>query len=391
MKKIVIVQDYLRNGGTERQSVHLARQFAAAGHDMTLLTFRPGGVLAPSAAPTAQSQISADRQRHSAHCKFQSLQPFDTHLDWFAPRLIATLRRISPDIVLCMGRMANCKAGHIARALPRAVVISTMRTGKKLPRAYIRSLHATRHTIANSHEVARILRGTHGLPEEKITVIHNAVVHDDNSNSDSGTGCQPVSAGAPLETPGSPASSAFSPSVLQPFATPLRLLCVAMFRPEKNHNELLDLLARIPATLPWTLDLLGDGPELELCVAHARRLRIDARVCFHGFVAEPAPYYDCAHVAVLVSRSESLPNFLVEAHANGIPSVAYAVGGVAECGGIAIPPGDQKAFLAALARLAGDPAHYVAEVTRVTAHARKHFSRQGQLRRYLDLFEKLTA
>ncbi len=30
--KILIVQDYLRSGGTERQSVLLANAFAAAGH-----------------------------------------------------------------------------------------------------------------------------------------------------------------------------------------------------------------------------------------------------------------------------------------------------------------------------------------------------------------------
>jgi predicted ABC-type transport system involved in lysophospholipase L1 biosynthesis ATPase subunit len=43
--KILIIQDHLRSGGTERQSVLLANAFAAAGHPATLLTFRPGGPL----------------------------------------------------------------------------------------------------------------------------------------------------------------------------------------------------------------------------------------------------------------------------------------------------------------------------------------------------------
>ena len=43
--KILIVQDYLRSGGTERQSILLANAFTAAGHPTTLLTFRPGGAL----------------------------------------------------------------------------------------------------------------------------------------------------------------------------------------------------------------------------------------------------------------------------------------------------------------------------------------------------------
>ena len=44
--RILIVQDCLRSGGTERQSIHLAREFRACGHAASLLTFRPGGTLA---------------------------------------------------------------------------------------------------------------------------------------------------------------------------------------------------------------------------------------------------------------------------------------------------------------------------------------------------------
>ncbi|MFM9032031.1 MAG: hypothetical protein ACKOTF_15425 [Opitutaceae bacterium] len=44
--KILILQDFLRSGGTERQCVLLANAFAAAGQEVTLVTFRPGGALA---------------------------------------------------------------------------------------------------------------------------------------------------------------------------------------------------------------------------------------------------------------------------------------------------------------------------------------------------------
>ena len=43
---IVVLQDYLRSGGTERQSLLLTQAYAAAGHRTTLLTFRPDGALA---------------------------------------------------------------------------------------------------------------------------------------------------------------------------------------------------------------------------------------------------------------------------------------------------------------------------------------------------------
>ena len=71
--KILIIQDYLRSGGTERHSLFKAAAFARAGHEVTLLTFRPRGVL----------EIDPEQQPFA----FQSLQSFDTGLDWFAPGL----------------------------------------------------------------------------------------------------------------------------------------------------------------------------------------------------------------------------------------------------------------------------------------------------------------
>ena len=100
--QILILQDYLRSGGTERQSVLLANAFAAAGHATTLLTFRPGGALRPT----------------GGDLDLRSLQPVDLHLDWFAPGLGPTVRKLRPDVILCMGRMANCYSGHLQRAHP---------------------------------------------------------------------------------------------------------------------------------------------------------------------------------------------------------------------------------------------------------------------------------
>ena len=140
--KILVVQDYLRSGGTERQSVLLANAFAAAGHATTLLTFRPGGPLGNTVAPAVARR---------------SLQPFDLGLDWFAPGLHAGVREVSPDIVLCMGRMANCYLHRIFPLRPLApklreqfklpldnALVATMRTGKPLPRWFRRSLQVAR-------------------------------------------------------------------------------------------------------------------------------------------------------------------------------------------------------------------------------------------------------
>ena len=56
-------------------------------------------------------------------------------------------RRLDPAVILCMGRMANCYAGGLQRRLPRTAVIATMRTGKRLPLLFRRSLQSCRHVV----------------------------------------------------------------------------------------------------------------------------------------------------------------------------------------------------------------------------------------------------
>jgi glycosyltransferase involved in cell wall biosynthesis len=400
--KILLLQDYLRSGGTERQSVLLANAFAAAGHATTLLTFRPGGALAGTVASAVTRQV---------------LQPLDTRLDWFAPGLCRTVRRIAPDIVLCMGRMANCHAGGLQKHLPRTTVIATMRTGKKLPLLYRRSLRLVRHIVANSHDAARVLAASYAVPPEKISVIHNSLVFPSGPTDETGD-ATPLSRFAPaIATSSAPASAIphsplptphFNPSDLQTFrpadvslrahhgATPATtvLLCVAMFRPEKNQRFLVELAARLPRDADWQLWLAGEGEARSACERLAAELNLGARIKFLGFVADPAPLYRAADVAVLASQSESLPNFLIEAQAHGLPVVACDVGGVRECflpgeTGWAVPPGDTAAFLAALTPLLAAPAHRAALAPKARAFARENFSPARQTQHYLDLFGRL--
>ncbi len=161
---IVILQDYLRSGGTERQSILLGRAFAAAGHATALVTFRPGGALWGTARPLEP----------------RALQPFDLGLDWFAPGLGRAVRDLDPAIVLAMGRMANCRAGRLQRLLDRSerrgAVVATLRTGKPLPWLFRRSLRAVRHVVANSEEARERLTGREGLAAGQVTVIPNALV-----------------------------------------------------------------------------------------------------------------------------------------------------------------------------------------------------------------------
>lgn len=358
--KIWILQDFLRSGGTERQTVLLARAFTAAGHNATVVAFRPGGTLAGSLGALP---------RHV-------LQPFDTTLNWFAPGLLSLARTESPDVVLCMGRMANCHAGRLARALPRTVVVGTMRTGKPLPRFFRSSLHHVAHVVANSTESATILNQRYGLPADRVSVIHNALVF-------------PPADAAPVRNAPLRTLHGAGPSTCV-------LLCVGMLRPEKNQRALIEIAASLDPAADWQLWLAGEGSARPDCEALATRLGVGDRVKFLGFQSDPSPLYAAADIAVLASRAESLSNFLIEAQAHGLPAVAYNAGGVSEClregvSGAVITHGDSPAFRAALAPLIADTSLRTTQGEAARRYAREAFEPVRQAGRYLELFGRLAA
>lgn len=357
--KILVVQDYLRSGGTERQSVLLANAFAAAGHETTLLTFRPGGALAGT--------VSSKVRRHS-------LQPFDCGLDWFAPGLARFVHRLSPDVVLCMGRMANCHAGSLSRATG-PVVIATMRTGKSLPYLFRRSLHRCRHVVANSAEARDTLTRTYGVAAARVSVIHNSLVFPATTAAGATTRAAIRAAhGASADT-----------SVL---------ICVAMFRPEKNQRELIEVVAGLPAGKRWQLWLAGDGPARAECERLVAARGLMSQIKFLGFQKDPSALLAGADIAVHASQSEALSNFLIEAQAHGLPFVASEAQGVRECGrpdetAWVISRHDRDAFRQTLLARMNDPLPVRArQAAAAQAYARDTFDPARQVAAYLELFER---
>jgi glycosyltransferase involved in cell wall biosynthesis len=357
--KILIVQDRLRSGGTERQSILLANAFAKAGHETTLLNFRPNGSLAHTVATEVTRRV---------------LQPFDTGLDWFAPKLYRQIAASAPDVILCMGRMANCYAGGLQERFPTTTVVATMRTGKKLPQLFRRSLGIVRAIVANSHDAKNTLESQYGIAGEKISVIHNSLVF-----------------------PPAPALGLREQLRAKHGATgkTLVLLCVAMFRPEKNQRELIEIAAQLPSDLDWQLWLGGDGPARAACETLVAQKNLGARVKFLGWQNDPAPLYAAADIAVHASWSEALSNFLIEAQASGRPAVAYDVQGIAECfvpgeTGFVIARDDREAFAQKLLEIAqtdDDAKSALAEQAR--AYAIKTFDHDQQVARYLERFTQL--
>jgi glycosyltransferase involved in cell wall biosynthesis len=358
--KIIVLQDYLRSGGTERHSILLSREFAALGHESQLVTFRPGGMLSHLAGPSRTS-----------------LQPFDTRIDWFAPGLNRKVLGGRPDIVLCMGKTANCYAGRLqsranSRDLPTKV-IGTLRAGGKILPLYYSSIKGAAHIVTNSIAASNDLVNEHAVDKKMISVIHNSLVF-------------PGSQWAIDQDLRTKLGAGPSTTVL---------LSVGMFRPEKNQRDLLEMASGLPRDWDWRLWFAGDGPERGACEKRAEELGIADRVRFVGFMDDPAPLYRAADIAVHASKEEALSNFLIEAQAHGLPAVACHALGIRECfipgrTGWDVAQRDFDGFRACLALLASDsPEERAARSEEARAFAQREFDPARQVGAYIKLFEKL--
>lgn len=141
---------------------------------------------------------------------------------------------------------------------------------------------------------------------------------------------------------------------------PLTLLTVGRIDAEKNPLLLADALRLLrERDSRWRMVICGEGD-----MADALRLRIAElglnEVCeLRGYVPLDGgllDLYRASHAFLHVSRTEGLPQVLIEAYASGLPSVATAVGGVRALGdsSLLIPPDDPAAAATAVQRLIDD-------------------------------------
>ena len=114
---------------------------------------------------------------------------------------------------------------------------------------------------------------------------------------------------------------------------PRRLLFVGNLVPVKQVEVLIDACRElIPNAVPFCCHIIGDGPLRERLADRVTRDGLKDVVRFEGQRShtELPDWYRAADVVVLPSRSEGVPNVLLEAQACGVPIVASRVGGIPE-------------------------------------------------------------
>lgn len=144
-----------------------------------------------------------------------------------------------------------------------------------------------------------------------------------------------------------------------------RMLTVAMMRPgDKLASYLLlaEALDRLPASLPWSLSVIGDGPVRAEVMARFAHFA-PGRIVWHGQATTERIAALLADSALYVwpGYGEAYGLAYLEAQAAGLPVVAQRVAGVPEAvedGATALlsPEGDPGALAANIVRLLTDAA-----------------------------------
>ena len=142
-----------------------------------------------------------------------------------------------------------------------------------------------------------------------------------------------------------------------------RLITVAMMRPGDklaSYRVLGTALGEL-LDLPWSLEVVGDGPAR--AAVEAALAPLGERVRYAGALDEAAVAARLAEAEMFVwpAINEAFGMALLEAQASGLPVVAGNSGGVGDIvadgeTGLLAPPGDADAFAAAVRALLADPA-----------------------------------
>jgi glycosyltransferase involved in cell wall biosynthesis len=223
-------------------------------------------------------------------------------------------------------------AAAMARVPVRISNRRNLSAGKTLvQRAAQRVAQRFAHRIVANSEAAAARVRAEGVPAQRVAVIRNGI--DTN-------GFTPVTHGGPRR----------------------RIVTIGNLRAVKGHDVLIDAAPLVLRHFPdATFRIVGGGPLLDGLRARAKDRGVDGSLTFAGHRDDVAAQLAASDIFVLASRSESLPNAVVEAMAAGLPVIASAVGGVREIlddgrTGLLVAPDDAAALADRICRLMAAPA-----------------------------------
>ena len=258
-------------------------------------------------------------------------------------RLARIIESVRPDLVHALLFHANVAARRAARraGLSAERVLCEIQTVEVERRWHLwvdRWTHrGCRVTIGNSPSVIEHLAKRARIPQERLRLVPG------------GIDPERIRQAAPIER--AKLGLADDQAVL---------LWAGRLDPVKGLDHLIEAVGRVAAKRDVHLLLAGDGPQRAALATLADRRQLAARVHFLGARDDIPALLQMADVFVFPSRTEGLPNALLEAMAACRAIVTTDVPGCRDLirhdeTGLVVPFGDPAALAGALMRLLEDP------------------------------------
>ena len=350
---VFLLQD-LTFGGTQRQTLELARRLHPARFQVEIWTLAAGEDFTPLARRYGLPVIHLGAR--------QQVGPLAL------ARLGRRLLHQPPDVLLPLTVVPNIWGRVLGRLAQVPLIVGNCRGGGAPRRQHERCLWPlAHHIVCNSQALKSVLTENYGVPAARLTIIANGVD-----------------------------TEYFRPVAVTPPGPP-RLLYIGRLVPDKDPDTLLKAFQLTTQAHPDAeLWLVGEGPRRAALQELAFRLSLSARVRFIPPTDDLLPVLQQATLLVLSSRTEALPNVVLEAMAAGLPVVATRVGGVPELvdpgvTGWLVPPGDAPALAAAMGQALAAPETRQAMGRTARQRAFDDFSLEAMARRYETVLDRLLG
>jgi glycosyltransferase involved in cell wall biosynthesis len=350
--------------GPARQIAALAGAVGALGVELEVQVFHRAAAPPPVAGYLERAGVR--------HRLVRDRSP----VDW---RMLGAVQELVEDFGADLVQTHGYKAtaiGYALRRMPRALPWLASYHGATdkgvmdrgyqwLERRLIRLADAI---MVMSEEQAARFRGC----AARVEVVHNAAV--------------PLPEGCPLD------ASRMS-AALSGLGRPL-IGVVSRLSREKGVDVFLRACADLAARgVGYSAVVAGDGPHEAELKRLASELGLDGRVTWLGPVTAVGELYSMLDLVVLPSRSEGLPNVLLEALSMNTPVVATAVGAVPDVLGVAgagvlVPPGDHSSLSSGIIAGLGTADNEAARRARAVTVA--HFSLGRRAQRHLLIYRALA-
>ena len=362
---------YPTYGGSGAVATELGIALAARGHQIHFISYRQ-----PFRLPEFLPNVYFHEVDVGRYPLFE-YPPYDLAL---AVRMHEAVMMHGLEILHCHYALPHATSAWIAREMLRA---------QKRDVKVITTLHGTDITIVGQDPSFNAITKFSIERSDRLTAV-SEFLRKETYNAFGCTACD-VGVIHNFIDPAVYNRDAHPPLLRQQMGDDPILMHISNFRRVKRVRDVIGIFARVNATIPSRLVMVGDGPDRGEAEDEMRKNGLEGRVHFLGKIDNVAPLLAAADLFLLPSASESFGLSALEALASGTPVIGTRAGGLPEVvrdgeTGVLCGVGDIDGMAEAAIAILSDRAKWKTMSEMGAADARARFSLDAIVSQYEKLY-----